>query len=446
MKTGVRLTSMQILVIGFTLVILVGGALLSLPIASRDGHGIPFINGLFTATSATCVTGLVVYDTYTQFTLFGQIVILLLLQVGGLGFMFVAIMFSLFVGRKIGLRERSLLMDSVSALKLGGVVRMTKKALILTFAAELTGAILLSIRFVPQFGLAKGLWCGIFHSVSAFCNAGFDILGRLLPYSSLTTYQSDPLVIITISILIIMGGLGFFVWDDVSEKKLRFSKYHLHSKLMLTGTLVLLVGGGVLFFFLEPNDSMKGMDTADRLLSSFFASVTPRTAGFNATRIDTMSPAGSFLTMVLMMIGAGPGSTGGGMKVTTVLVIIIGIVARIRGRQDLDVYGRRLEDTALSRAATSAGIYLLLAFGGGMILSAQGYPLTDALFEVLSGIGTVGLSRGITPTLPIISRLTLILLMFAGRVGSLAVVMSLSVRRNKPHPRITHISERVIIG
>jgi trk system potassium uptake protein TrkH len=437
---------MQVLVIGFALVILVGGMLLSLPFSNRDGQGIPFINGLFTATSATCVTGLVVYDTYTQFTLFGQVVILLLLQVGGLGFMFVAIMFSLFVGRKIGLRERALLMDSVSAPWLGGVVRLTKKALILTFAVEIMGAVILAIRFVPQFGFLSGIWCGVFHSVSAFCNAGFDLFGRLAPYSSLTSYYNDPLVILPIGLLIVMGGLGFFVWDDITEKKFRFSEYHLHSKLMITGTLILVLGGGVLFYFLEYNGAMKGMDTGGRLLSSFFASVTPRTAGFNSIQVAEMSPGGTFLTMVLMMIGAGPGSTGGGMKVTTVVIICIGIIARIRGREDLNIYGRRLEAGSLGTAATSAGMYLVLVFIGGMILCSQGFGLTDSLFEVLSGIGTVGLSRGITPALPVISRLAIILLMFAGRVGSLAVVMSLSVRRTRPHSHLKNVSEKIIIG
>ena len=446
MKTGFRLSSMQILVIGFALVILAGGTLLSLPISSRAGQGIPFVNGLFTATSATCVTGLVVYDTYTQFTLFGQIVILMLIQVGGLGFMFVAIMFSLFVGRKIGLRERSLLMDSVSALRLGGIVRLAKKALLLTFIVELAGAGVLAIRFVPQFGLLQGLWCGVFHSVSAFCNAGFDLFGRIAPYTSLTTYHNDPLVILTIGLLIVMGGLGFFVWDDITEKRFHFSKYHLHSKLMISGTLVLLIGGAVSFFFLEYNSAMKDMDLGGRLLSSFFASVTPRTAGYNSIPTTAMSSGGTFLTMVLMMIGAGPGSTGGGMKVTTILIILIGITARIRGRENLNIYGRRLEDGALSTAATSAGMYLILVFIGGMVLCMQGFSLTDSLFEAFSGIGTVGLSRGITPALPVISRLTVILLMFAGRVGSLSVVMSLSVRRGKSHAALKHVSEKVIIG
>lgn len=446
MKPGFRLSTIQILVIGFALVILVGGTLLSLPISNRSGQGIPFINGLFTATSATCVTGLVVYDTYSQFSLFGQAVILLLIQIGGLGFMIVAISISIILGRKIGLRERIVLADSVSALKVGGIVRLTKKALYLTLLVELAGAVILAFRFVPQFGFWPGVWCGVFHAVSAFCNAGFDILGRIEPFTSLTRFYGDPFIILTIGLLIAMGGLGFFVWDDVTEKKLHFSKYHLHSKLMIVGTLALIVGGAVLFYFLEYNASMKGMDVGSRLLSSFFASVTPRTAGYNSVPIASMSESGTLLTMVLMLIGAGPGSTGGGVKVTTVLIILIGVIARIRRSEELNAFGRRLEDGALSTAATSAGMYLLLAFVGVMILTAQGFHVTDALYEVLSGIGTVGLTRGITPTLPALSKIVIILLMYAGRVGSLAVVMAMSVKGDRTHSRIKNVTEKVIIG
>lgn len=443
-KTGLKLTTMQILVIGFALVIMIGGALLSLPIANRDGQGIPFLNGLFTATSATCVTGLVVYDTFTQFNGFGQAIILILIQIGGLGFMIVAIAFSMFLGRKIGLRERTVLAESVSALKIGGIVRLTKKALLLTGTLEAIGAILLSTRFIPEFGFWQGLWCGVFHSISAFCNAGFDILGRIEPYTSLTTFSGDGVVIMTIGALIVMGGLGFFVWDDVTDKKWHFSKYHLHSKIMITGTLSLIVGGAILFFFLEADHTFKDMGLGERLLSSFFASVTPRTAGYNSVPIASMSESGTFLSMVLMLIGAGPGSTGGGMKVTTIVVILLGIISKARNNEDINVYNRRLEEGILGRAATSAGIYMILVFAGTMILTLQGNNVTNSLYEVLSGIGTVGLTRGITPLLPVISRITIILLMYSGRVGSLAVAMAVAEKRNKAG--LKHIQEKIIIG
>jgi trk system potassium uptake protein TrkH len=437
---------MQVLVIGFALVIIIGGLLLSMPFSNRDGHGIPFIDGLFTATSATCVTGLVVFDTYTQFNVLGQAIILVLIQIGGLGFMFVAITFSLFLGRRISLRQRSILMESVSALKIGGIVRLTKKALLITLVLELLGAVILASRFIPEFGFWPGIWCGVFHSVSAFCNAGFDILGRIAPYSSLVPYASDALVIIPVMMLIVIGGLGFFVWDDITENKWRISKYHLHSKVMITGTFVLIIGGAILFNLLEADHTFKEMGTGERILSSFFASVTPRTAGFNSIPVSEMSEGGTFLSMILMLIGAGPGSTGGGMKVTTVFVILLVVLARVRNRDDLNVYGRRLEDGALRTAASSAGIYLILIVMGTLILCAQGFDVTTSAFEVVSGIGTVGLSRGITPQLPVLSKMTILLLMYAGRVGTLAVAAAMSVRRQKAQAAFKNVTEKIIIG
>jgi trk system potassium uptake protein TrkH len=433
-------------VIGFALVIVIGGTLLSMPFANRDGQAIPFINGLFTATSATCVTGLVVYDTYTQFNLLGQAIILLLIQIGGLGFMFVAITFSLFLGRRISLRQRSILMESVSALKIGGIVRLTKKALIITLILELTGAVILATRFVPQFGLWPGIWCGIFHSVSAFCNAGFDILGRINPYTSLVPFAADPMVVVPVMLLIVIGGLGFFVWDDITEHTWHVTKYHLHSKIMITGTLVLIVGGAILFYIFEADYTMKNMSTGGRLLASLFASVTPRTAGYNTVPVAEMSPGGTFLSMLLMLIGAGPGSTGGGMKVSTVVVILLAVSARIRNKDDIEVYGRRLEDGALRTASTSSGIYLVLVAVGTFILCGQGFDVTSAMYEVLSGIGTVGLTRGITPTLPVLSKLTILLLMYAGRVGTLSVAAAMSVKRTKDSSSLRSVPEKVIIG
>lgn len=445
-RTHFKFSTMQVLVIGFALVIVIGGTLLSMPFSNRDGKAIPFINGLFTATSATCVTGLVVYDTYTQFNLLGQAIILLLIQIGGLGFMFVAITFSLLLGRRISLRQRSILMESVSALKIGGIVRLTKKALVITLILELTGAVILAARFVPRFGFWPGIWCGIFHSVSAFCNAGFDIIGRIAPFSSLVPFASDATVNITIGLLIAIGGLGFFVWDDITEHKWHVTKYHLHSKIMITGTLVLIVGGALLFYLFEVNYTMKNMSTGERMLASFFASVTPRTAGYNTIPIAEMSEGGTFLSMLLMLVGAGPGSTGGGIKVTTVAVLLLAVSARIRNSEDIEVYGLRLEDGALRTASTSAGIYVILIVAGTFILCAQGFDVTTSAFEVMSGIGTVGLTRGITPTLPFLSKMTILVLMYAGRVGSLAVAAAMSVKRTKDPSALRRISEKIIIG
>ena len=446
MKTGLKFSSMQILAIGFALFIVIGGVLLSLPFASRDGQSIPFLNGLFTSTSATCVTGLAVYDTYSQFTLFGQIVILVLIQIGGLGFMIVAMMFSMLLGRRISLRERAVLMDSVSAMNLGGVVRLTKKVLIVTICMELLGAAVLSIRFVPQFGAARGIWYSLFHAVSAFCNAGFDLMGRLEPFSSLTYYAGDALVNITVMILIIVGGLGFFVWDDVSRNKLHFTKYHLHSKIMIVATGVLVVLGAVLFFVFESGYSMAGMGFGERVLASVFASITPRTAGFSTVPVSEMSTGGTLLTMVYMLIGAGPGSTGGGMKVTTVFVLVLAILARARNKDDMNIFERRLDQHFLYKAATSISAYLLFALIGALVISAQELSFTDTVFEALSGIGTVGLSTGITGQLSGLSRIMIMILMFAGRVGSLSVATAMMTRKARAHAAVRYVSERIILG
>ncbi len=446
MKTGLRLSSMQILAIGFALFILIGGVLLSLPFANRSGQGIPFLNSLFTSTSATCVTGLVVYDTYTQFTLFGQIVILLLIQTGGLGFMIVAMMFSLLLGRRIGLRERAVLMESVNALQLGGVVRLTKKVLVITLCMELLGAAVLAVRFVPQFGAARGIWYALFHAVSAFCNAGFDLMGRLEPFGSLTHYAGDPLVNITVMVLIVVGGLGFFVWDDVTRNKHHFTKYHLHSKLMITATGLLIVVGAILFFLFEKDHTMAEMGAGERILASLFASVTPRTAGFNTVPVGEMSSGGTLLTMVLMLIGAGPGSTGGGIKVTTAFILVLAIISRVRNSEDMNIYERRLDRRFLYKAATSVSIYLLLSLLGSLIVSAQGLGVTETVFETLSAIGTVGLSAGVTAELSAVLRIVIMLLMFVGRVGSLAVATAMMTRRTRAQAAVKYVSERIIVG
>lgn len=439
-----RFSSLQILVIGFAILIGIGAALLSLPISNRSGVGLSLIDSLFTSTSATCVTGLVVLDTYTQFSLFGQVVILTLIQIGGLGFMMMAVMFSMFMGRRIGLRERAIMMESVSALKLGGIVRMARKVLVITAIFELSGAAILATQFCPQFGVLPGIWCSIFHSISAFCNAGFDIMGRMTPFTSMTSYAGNFTINITLMILIVVGGIGFFVWDDVTNKTWHFSKYQLHTKIMLSATLFLIVISTVLFYFLEKNHALTHMSVGQQILASLFHSITPRTAGFNTIPITSLSEGSTLLSMVLMMVGAGPGSTGGGLKVTTIAVIFLAVVARARSREDLNIFGRRLEDSALKRASTSAGLYLSLSFLGAIIICSQGFTVKDSLFETLSAIGTVGLSTGITPNLPVLSQIVITLLMYAGRVGSLSVAMAVAERKNKA--QLKNITEKIIIG
>ncbi|HWQ50384.1 MAG TPA: potassium transporter TrkG [Terriglobales bacterium] len=434
----------QVIAAGFALLILIGGLLLSLPVSNRSGEGISLLNGIFTAASATCVTGLVLYDTWSQFSLFGQIVILLLIQIGGLGFMAVAILFSLAFGRRIGLRERSLLAEAVSSMQVGGVVRLVRRMLLGTAAFELAGAALLSLRFVPAFGAAKGLWLALFHSVSAFCNAGFDLTGLRAPSTSLVTFQGDPAVILTVALLIIIGGIGFVVWNDLIECRFRLCRARLHTRAVLVSTAALIAGGTALFLCLEHSGVFADMTPATALLSAFFQSVTPRTAGFNSVDIASLSDASKFVTMALMFIGAAPGGTGGGVKVTTVVVMAAAVTASLRNREDVSLWHFRLEGETLRRAFTGAALYAAMAAGGVLVLCAQGQLFTAAVFECLSAIGTVGLTVGITPTLAPLSKAAVILLMYAGRIGSLTVF--LAVARTGVGAKLRDPAGKIIVG
>lgn len=439
-----RLSATQILAFGFALLILMGGLLLSLPVASRDGEGIPFLNALFTSTSATCVTGLVRYDTWTQFSYFGQVIILLLIQVGGLGFMAIAILFSLALGRRIGLRERSLLAEAVGSTQVGGVIRLVRRMLIGTAAFEGVGAALLAIRFIPMFGAGRGLWLSVFHSVSAFCNAGFDLMGIRVPLSSLTTLYGDPLVVLTIAGLIIVGGIGFVVWNDLIESRFCLKKLRFHTRVALLATITLLLAGTIAFLFLEHNGVLRAMSTGDRILSAFFQSVTPRTAGFNSVDIASLSDGSKLVTMLLMFVGAAPGGTGGGIKVTTLVVILVAVLARAKAREDASLWHFRLEAETLFRAFCGVAIYLATTVCGIFVLCAQGQPLVDSAFECISAIGTVGLTTGITSTLSPLSCVAVILLMYAGRVGSLTVFMA--VIRSDNNGKLKNPVGRIIVG
>lgn len=432
------------LAVGFACMILMGGLLLSLPIASRSGAGISFLNAMFTSASATCVTGLVVYDTWAQFSWFGQAVILLLIQIGGLGFMTVAILFSLAVRRRIGLRERSLLAESVSAVQLGGVVRLVRRTLIGTAIFESAGAVLLAVRFIPRFGLGRGIWFAVFHSVSAFCNAGFDLMGVQGPFSSLTHFFDDPLVVFTIAALIITGGIGFIVWNDLIDSRFRPEKFNLHTRSTLISTLTLILAATLLFLFLERNGVLSRMNAGAQILAAFFQSVTPRTAGFNTVDIASLSDGGKLVTMLLMFIGAAPGGTGGGIKVTTLVVIIATVNASLYNREDVSVWHFRLDSETLRRSFCGVAIYAALTFGGTLVLCAQGTMLTDSAFECLSAIGTVGLSTINAAALPSLSRAALILLMYAGRVGSLTVFLAVS--RSNGGGKLKNPFGKIIVG
>jgi len=431
MNKSKMLTYTQMIALGFLTVILTGTALLSLPIANRSNVSPGLVDALFTATSATCVTGLVVFDTYTQWTIFGQLVILSLIQIGGLGFMTIITMFSFLLRRKIGLRERGLLRESVNTMYIGGIVRLTRKILLGTLFFEGIGAILLSVRFIPRMGLAAGLYNGVFHSVSAFCNAGFDLMGKYGKYSSLTAFYNDTLVCMTIISLIIIGGIGFFVWDDIIKNKHHFRRYQLHSKLVIVMTVFLIITGAIGFYVFEWSNLESGMSIWEKILASLFASVTPRTAGFNTLDTAALSPASKLLTMVLMFIGGSPGSTAGGIKTTTFAVILISLWSSLNNSKCEKVFDRRLEENALKRASAVATVNLLLSISAIFLICGTniGLNLTDVFFEVLSAIGTVGLSTGITGTLNPFAQVVVILLMYSGRVGSLTFALLFTEHR-----------------
>jgi len=437
-----RPNAVQTLALGFALLILAGACLLSLPIASRTGESIPWTNAVFTAASASCVTGLTVYDTATRFTPFGQAVLLLLIQIGGLGFVTASLPAALLSRRRVGLRQRSLLQDSVGALQLGGVVRLARRALLVTLACEGAGAALLSFWFCPRYGLGRGLWMAVFHAVSAFCNAGFDLLGT---GTSLTTAAGEPLLNVVLMALIICGGLGFLVWDDILTHGGRFRRWRLHSKLAFTVTALLFAGGGIAFYFLEADHAFAGADGPTRALMAAFQSVTARTAGFATADQSALSQGGVLLMLFLMFVGAASGSTGGGVKVNTFAVLALSVRARIWRQDDVNVFRRRLDEADIQKAASTASLYLFGAMAGCMALCVQGAGLTDALYETVSAMSTVGLSRNLTATLPPLSKWAVILMMFAGRVGSMSVVMAIT-RGKAAQNSLRYVPERILIG
>ncbi|MGN0658197.1 MAG: TrkH family potassium uptake protein [Emergencia sp.] len=446
MSKKIQLFPGQILAIGFALIILAGGILLSLPVCSRDGEGLSFLDGLFTSASATCVTGLVVCDTFSQFNHLGQLVILLLIQIGGLGFIGMAMTVSFLTGQKISIFQRSLLMESIGTPHIGGVVRTIRRMLLGTLLLESAGALLLAVRYIPRIGPGEGLWYGVFHAVSAFCNAGFDLSGRWDPFSSMTLFRNDPVVLITVMLLIITGGIGFMVWNDILEHGLHFRRYTLHAKIMVSFTLGLIVLGASAFVILERNASLAEMSGPEKVLNAFFASVSPRTAGFNSVEYGDMTTAGRFLTMLLMFIGAGPGSTGGGIKITTFAALLLSMYSNAKNYNDLSIFRRRLPAYARSRALSTITYYTSGVLLCTFCLLAANPQLTaeSCLFESLSAMGTVGLSMGITQQLGDFSRICLIILMYLGRLGSITVAMALARRR--VIPKISYPEESVTIG
>lgn len=444
-KIHLRLSNLQIVALGYFFVAIVGTVLLLLPISSAAREKTTLLEALFTAVSASCVTGLVLVDTSTHWTLFGQLVILLLIQVGGMGFMTIGIQFLLLVRHKVSLREREVMVESINASKLGGIVDLTSKIFKWTLLFEGIGAGLLAIRFIPEFGLKKGLFYSIFHSVSAFCNAGFDLMGIKRPFDSLVSYSNDLLINGTLMLLIIIGGIGFFVWDDVNTHGFRWKRYSLHTKIVLTFTAVLVIGGGLLFFLLESRATGAGMGVEERVLTALFQSVTCRTAGYNTIDTGAMSEGSKVLSMLLMFIGGSPGSTAGGIKTTTLAVFILYTACGIKREGRATAYGRTLSGDSIEKAVSIFTISLGLALTATLFICAM-QPLAgiDVLFEVFSALGTVGLTTGITRELTPASAYVIGILMFLGRVGSVSLATALLEK--KARPPVTSPEEKIMIG
>lgn len=441
-----QITPARIIITGFALLILAGTLLLMLPFSTREPGGASFTDALFTATSATCVTGLVVHDTAGYWSVFGQVVLLLLIQIGGMGVVTVAVAVFIFSGKRIGLKQRWVMQESISAPQVGGIVRTTGFILRTVFLIEGIGAILLAFRFCPEFGFPEGLWYAVFHSVSAFCNAGFDLMGFRAPYSSLTGYSADPVVLLTVAFLILLGGIGFLTWNDIRLHRWNLRSYSLQSKLILTVTACLIVIPSLLLFYFEfSRPQWNTLTVPERVLASFFQAVTPRTAGFNSVDLTALSEPSQFLTILLMLTGGAPGSTAGGFKVTTLAVLFLNLTAVLGRRSTAQCYGRRLMPDALANAMTILLLYLFLFLTGGVIICGlEGISLMTALFETASAIGTVGLSLGATPTLGTPSRMILIFLMYFGRVGGLTLIYAML--SSKPHPASMMPQEKVTVG
>ena len=436
-----RLSSFKLIALGFAGVIVLGALILMLPFSSNTGSVTPFHEALFTSTSAVCVTGLVVQDTGSYWSAFGQAVILLLIQIGGLGVVTVAATFTMLSGRKISLMQRSTMQDAISAPKVGGIVRLTRFIVRGTFLIELIGMVAMLPVFCRDHGF-KGIWMAAFHSVSAFCNAGFDILGTTEnKYPSLTGYVGEPTINIVIMILIIVGGIGFLTWDDICTNRWHFKKYRMQSKVILVTSVILIIVPAIFFFLFD----FTGLPTGEKILASLFQSVTPRTAGFNTADLTAMTESSKAIMILLMLVGGSPGSTAGGIKTTTLAVLILNAFSVCRKKNDTEVYGRRLECSVVKSASTIAVIYFLLFFIGGIIIStAEGMPLSACLYETASAVGTVGLTLGVTPQLSVLSQLILIVLMYLGRVGGLTLIYAAISNKNQSGAKLP--LEKITVG
>ena len=436
-----HITTFQIIFLGFFLIIFIGSLLLMLPISSASGKVTPFNESLFTATSATCVTGLVVHDTGSYWSIFGQVIILILIQIGGLGVVTVAASFALFSGRKISLMQRCTMQEAIAAPKVGGIVRLTGFILKATLIFESIGAAVMIPAFYKNFGI-KGIWLAVFHSISAFCNAGFDILGtEASKYVSLTQYVNSISINLAVIFLIIIGGIGFLTWEDIYTNKLHFKQYRMQSKVILVTSSVLIVIPALFFFFFDFTD----LPIKQRILSSLFQSVTTRTAGFNTVDLTAMKEPSIAIMIVLMIIGGSPGSTAGGMKTTTVAVLIANALATFGRKDSAHFFKRRIDNQVIKNASTILVMYIVLSFSGAVAIStAEKIPFFICLFETASAVGTVGLTLGITSGLSLFSQLILIALMFCGRVGGLTLIYAAISNTNKNMSK--YPLERITVG
>ena len=446
-KQSVPMSAQSIIALGFLAIILIVTALLMLPVSSADGTMTGPLTALFTATSAVCVTGLVVVDTATHWSLFGKLVLLIGIQIGGLGVMTVMALVSMLLGQRIGLRQRTLLQESVASLHIGGIVRLVRRAMIGTALVEGAGAALLAFHFVPKLGWVRGLAYSVFHSISAFCNAGFDLMGTISgPYSSLESFVSDPLVNLTVIALILVGGIGFFVWDDLVQCRFRWKRMQLHTRLVLLLTVFLTLMPAALFYAFERTNAMAELDAGGRVLASLFSAVTPRTAGFDTIATAELSDASSLLTLLLMLTGGNPGSTAGGAKTTTMLMVALLAVSMLRREEDVHILGRRIDAGLMRRACSIVVIYVSLALVSTLAICAlqPELALRDVLLEVFSAVDTVGMTTGITRQLGTIPRLIVIALMYAGRLGSLTFAILIAHRRT-PAP-VQYPAGQLLIG
>ena len=436
-----HLTSFQLIILGFAGVILLGTVLLMLPFSSAEKVITPFHEALFTATSAVCVTGLVVKDTGSYWSLAGQTIILALIQIGGLGVVTVAASVSILSGKKISLMQRSTMQNAISAPKVGGIVRLTRFILRGTFLIEAAGTVLLLPVFMGDYG-KKGIWMSVFHSISAFCNAGFDILGTdSSMFPSLTRYSGNILINLVIMLLIITGGIGFLTWDDIYTNKLNYKRYRMQSKIILMTTACLILFPTVFFYICD----LTKLPMGKRLLAAAFQSVTTRTAGFNTMDISKMTEVSKAMIIILMLVGGSPSSTAGGMKTTTFAVLILNAFATFRSQENVETFGRRIECSVIKNASTIAMMYCMLFLCGGITISVyEGLPLSECLYEAASAVGTVGLTLGITPKLHIVSQFILIILMYLGRVGGLTLIYAVLSKKKKGNARLP--LEKITVG